>query len=201
LKIYITRHGETEWNKLGKMQGWKNSNLTPNGISNAIKLGNRLKDIDFDLVCCSPLGRAVETASHVLKDRNIEITYDEAFREMSFGVWEGMPHEDVKSLYPVQHHNYWNEPHLYEAVDGESYEAFISRVRQGFEKIINRNDLNNVLIVTHAAVVKAIFTIVYNRSVKDFWAPPFVYDTCLSVLEVVDGEIRVLMENDISHLD
>ena len=44
MKIYITRHGETEWNKAGRMQGWKNSNLSEKGIENAKKLGKSLNN-------------------------------------------------------------------------------------------------------------------------------------------------------------
>lgn len=201
MKLYITRHGETEWNSLGKMQGWLNSSLSEKGIANAQKLGQRLRDIDFDLVCCSPLGRAMETAAHVLMNKEALIVYDSSFKEMGFGAWEGMYHDDIKKQYPKQQHNYWNEPHLYQPNGGESYQEFIDRVKLGLENLIQNNDCQNILLVTHAAVIKAIFTIVYNKPIKDFWAPPFTYDTCLSILEIENGEFRVLLEPDASHLD
>lgn len=201
MKIYLTRHGETEWNAEGRMQGWKNSNLTEKGIANAKRLGEYLKSIDFDLVCCSPLGRAVETAMHILGERKIPIIYNDAFKEMGFGVWEGMYHNDVKEKYADQQHNFWNEPHLYKTVDGESYEELIDRVKKGLDNLAANSSCNNILLVTHAAVIKAIITIAYNRPLRDFWAPPFAYDTCLSILEIENGIIRVLMEPAIPHLE
>ena len=57
MKIYITRHGETKWNIQGRMQGWKNSDLTEKGIENAKKLGKSLKEINFDCIYSSPSGR------------------------------------------------------------------------------------------------------------------------------------------------
>lgn len=200
MKIYITRHGETQWNSEGRMQGWKNSNLSEKGIANAKKLGESLKDVPFDLVCCSPLGRTVETANHILGDRKIVTVYNNAFREMGFGCWEGMYHDDIKEQYTEQQHNFWHAPHLYQPIDGESYDGFIERVRTGFHSLTQDAACENLLLVTHAAVIKAIFSIVENRPLSRFWDPPFTYDTCLSILEVSNGEIKVLLEPDISHL-
>lgn len=201
MKIYLTRHGETQWNAEGRMQGWLNSNLTEKGIANALKLGEHLKHINFDYICCSPLGRAKETASYVIGNKTTQIVYNEAFKEMNFGKWEGMMQVDIKSQYSEQQHNFWNAPHLFEAIDGESYELFIDRIRKGFEALILDNKSENILLVTHAAVIKAIFAIIEKRSLEEFWAPPFTYDTCLSILEVENNQVRVLMEPDISHLE
>lgn len=201
MRIYLTRHGETQWNNEGRMQGWLNSNLTEKGITNALKLGEHLKHINFDYICCSPLGRAKETASYVIGNKTTQIVYNEAFKEMNFGKWEGMMQVDIKSQYSEQQHNFWNAPHLFEAIDGESYELFIDRIRKGFEALILDNKSENILLVTHAAVIKAIFAIIEKRSLEEFWAPPFTYDTCLSILEVENNQVRVLMEPDISHLE
>lgn len=201
MKLYIARHGETEWNSEGKMQGWMDSKLSPKGISNAVKLGQNLNHIDFDLVCCSPLGRAIETATHILGNKKTLIVYNNAFKEMGFGTWEGMYHDDIKAQYTERQYNFWNAPHLYEPIDGESYEIFIARVKIGFESLIQNANCKNLLLVTHAVVIKAIFSIIEKRSLESFWAPPFTYDTCLSILEVENGEIRVLQEPSISHLE
>ena len=73
MKLYITRHGETQWNTEKKMQGWQNSDLTGQGIENATRLGERLKDVDFSNIYSSPLGRAMDTANHIKGDRNKRI--------------------------------------------------------------------------------------------------------------------------------
>lgn len=199
-KIYIARHGETEWNQQGRMQGWKDSALTPKGTENAQRLGAYLRDTAFDCVICSPLGRAVQTAKHITADRDLLTVYNSAFKEMGFGQWEGMYHASIKELYPAQQNNYWNAPHLYEAIDGESYETFIQRVKEGLDSLVQGHKKGNLLLVTHAAVIKAIFNIVYQRPLSSFWNPPFTYDTCLSILEVRAGVITVQQEPDIPHL-
>ena len=82
MKLYITRHGETEWNKISKMQGWQNSALTEKGIENAIKLSERLNDIDFAHIYSSPLGRALDTAKYIRGNRSIEIITCEELKEI-----------------------------------------------------------------------------------------------------------------------
>lgn len=201
MKIYITRHGETEWNKAGKMQGWKNSNLTEKGIENAKKLGESLRNIDFDCVYCSPLGRAVDTAECIIGDKDTEIVLKESLKEMGFGLWEGMEHEKIEKLYPTQQFNLWNRPDQYEPIDGESFEEVISRAKGVLDEIINYTGYENVLIVSHAIFIKAICSIVKKYSIKEFWNPPFMYDTCLTVLEVKDKKINLILEADTSHLD
>lgn len=201
MKLYITRHGETEWNREGKMQGWQNSNLTDKGVENARKLGKRLKDIDFDFIYCSPLGRAVDTANYIRGDKATRIIIKDSLREMGFGCWEGKEHEEVMSRYPEQRHNFWHRPHLYEPVDGESYEELLERVKAVFDEIIGDEASRNVLIVTHAAVIKAIYSIVKNIPLEDFWGEPYMYDTCLTVMEISGGEVGLLLEADTSHLE
>jgi len=201
LRIYITRHGETEWNIAGKMQGWQNSNLTEKGILNAKKLGESLKNIEFDCLYCSPQGRAVDTAKNIRGDKNTEIIIKDSLKEMGFGCWEGIPHTEIEALYPVQKYNFWNKPHLYEPVDGEDYGELIERVRAVFDEITADTSARNVLIVTHAAVIKAIYSIIRDIPLEDFWGPPYIHDTCLTVLEITDGKIDWILEADTCHMD
>ena len=201
MKLYIARHGETEWNRQGRMQGWHNSGLTEKGVLNARKLGARLKDIEFGCIYCSPLGRAIDTARHIKGDKDTEIIIKDALKEMGFGCWEGKEQQEVMSRHPEQRHNYWHKPHLYQPVDGESYEDLIERVRAVFNEIAENTEYENVLIVTHAAVIKAIYSIVKDIPLEGFWGDPYMYDTCLTVLEIKDGAIRLILEADTSHLE
>lgn len=201
MKLYITRHGETEWNKAGKMQGWKNSNLTEKGAANARTLGRSLNHIEFDCIYCSPLGRAIETANHIRGDKATEIILWEDLKEMSFGVWEGLCHEEIEEMYPDEHYNFWHRPHRYRSIDGESYQELIDRVSKAIEDIAKAEKGDNILIVAHAAVIKAIYTIIKKQSLEEFWQPPYMNDTCLSIIEVNDDGLSFVLEADVSHLE
>lgn len=201
MKLYITRHGETEWNKLRKMQGWQNSNLTEQGIKNAIKLAERLKDIEFSNIYSSPLGRALETASYVKRNRNIEIETHEGLKEMGFGLWEGMENDKVIELYEKEHYNYWNKPHLYEPNGGESFDELFKRVDVTLKYIIENSTGDNVLVVSHAVTIISIYYIVRKYKLEDFWSIPFIGGTSLTILEVNGSDMEFILEGDISHLD
>lgn len=200
MKIYITRHGETEWNKEGRMQGWQDSKLTEKGIDNAKKLGESLSHIDFDCIYCSPLGRAQDTAKYIRGSKDTKIIIEESLKEMNFGLWEGMEHSKIEELYSMQRFSFWNTPHLFEPIDGESFEALFDRVKKVLNDIINNTVGDTVLIVTHSVLIKAIYAIIKKYSLEDFWNPPFMYDTCLTVLEVEQDAMNIILEADVSHL-
>ncbi len=119
---------------------------------------------------------------------------------MGFGSWEGMEHSKVKELYPEQQFNLWNKPHLYKPVDGEHFEDVLSRARQILYDIINNTENENVLVVSHAILIKAIYAIVKNYSLEDFRSLPFLEGTSISVFEVEEGVINVILEADVSHM-
>lgn len=201
MRIYITRHGQTQWNVEGRMQGWQNSELTERGIANAKKLGERLKDIEFDRIYSSPLGRALDTAKYIRGNKNTRIIVKDSLKEMGFGCWEGVEQAEIEELYPEQKYNFWHKPHLYKPVDGESYYELIDRVRDVLREITEDMSARNVLIVTHAAVIKAIYSVLRDIPLEDFWGPPYIYDTCLTVLEMEAGKLEWILEADTCHLE
>ena len=201
MRIYITRHGETQWNKKGLMQGWKNSDLTEKGIENAKRLGESLKDINFDVIYTSPLGRANETAKCINGNKDTKIVLVESLKEMGFGIWEGMENSKLKELYSEQYNNFWERPHLYKPHEnGESFEQLLLRVKTAWNEILKAGG-NNILIVTHAVVLKTLYMILKNLDLKDLWNPPFMKDTSLTIVEVIGNKVKIILEADTSHLE
>lgn len=203
MKIYFTRHGETLWNKEGKLQGWMNSELTEQGIKNAKKVGEHFKDIELDKIFSSPLGRAYETAIYARGTKKTEIITKDYLKEMGFGVLEGMDQYKVDEQYSEDLFRFWNQPHLYRAVkDGESFEKLFNRAKEGLKDILESSrGCENILIVSHAVLIKAMFAIIKELPIEHIWAPPFQKNNCLSILEVNEGRMELVLEGDVSHLD
>ena len=88
--LYIMRHGKTDWNTLGKLQGRTDIPLNDEGRAMAEKARTEYRDVHFDVCYCSPLSRAKETAEIFLKGREIPILPDDRLVEMGFGRYEGM---------------------------------------------------------------------------------------------------------------
>ena len=101
-KIYITRHGETQFNAEVKAQGWVDSPLTSVGIENAEALKRRLDNVDIDVIYTSPLGRAKTTAEILRGNRPIQIIQDDRLKEYRYGIIDGKPYEDGKQIGAVE---------------------------------------------------------------------------------------------------
>ncbi|MCM0649083.1 histidine phosphatase family protein [Clostridium swellfunianum] len=200
LRLYITRHGETEWNIQKRMQGWKNSNLTNRGIRNAKALGDALKKVEFKRVYCSPLDRTRHTTELILDGRDIEVVYEENLREIHLGEIEGKNQEEANIIYPDFSTHFWEKPHLYKAKSGEDFYQVRERVLKALERIIKENPSGNVLIVTHGVILKTIHSYFKNLSMERLWDPPFIYDTSLTIVEIENGEFNIVVEGDVSHI-
>ncbi len=89
MNIYLTRHSQTEWNLVRRIQGFLDSPLTKKGIKDAKKLRDRLTDVDIDVVFSSTQGRAVKTAEIVMEGKEGIIIKSEELRELGVGLWQG----------------------------------------------------------------------------------------------------------------
>ena len=205
LNLYITRHGETQWNVEGRMQGWKNSELTLKGIRNAEALGKRLDSVDISVIYSSSSQRAVHTAELIRGNRKIEIITDENLREINLGEWEGKAKDEFSESDKAGLEVFWNIPHQYKAVSGEDFFQVRARIEAVLNRIISENRDCSILIVTHAVIVKTIMSIFNSIPIEDLWKQPFIHGTSLSAVEIdntsQDGKFKakVLMEGDMSH--
>lgn len=199
ITLYITRHGETEWNREKRMQGWLDSNLTENGIKNAESLGERLKDIELTAIFSSPSGRTKATTNLIRGERNIPVIYDEDLKEIKLGEWEGKTHSSIKELYEVEFESYWNTPHQFTTVGGETFEETRERAVRVLNRIKREYKSGNILIVTHSVLIKCMYSFFKNASIETLWEPPFIHDTSLTIVEMNENGYEIVVAGDISH--
>ena len=137
MNIYVLRHGQTNYNIQGKYQGQVDVPLNETGIAQAKEIGKNLLNVQFNLVFCSPLDRAIETAKYATKNKMI---IDDRIIERSFGSLEGK--ESIKD-YEEKIEEYNIEP----------IQKLQQRVYDFMDEIIKKySNLNNILIVTHSCV-------------------------------------------------
>lgn len=170
-KLYILRHGKTEWNQRRKLQGQTDIPLCEEGRVSAAEAGERYKDVHFDVCYCSPLVRARETADLLLRGRNIPIIYDDRLKEVSFGVYEGIESSfDIPGC-PVNEFFFHPEDYRTPVEGGESTYDLIARTG-GFLREVVQPQLaagRDVLIVGHGAMNMSIAVQARNLPLKDFW--------------------------------
>lgn len=151
MKILVTRHGQTDWNVEKRIQGRTNIELNNKGIEQAYQTKENLENEKIDLIICSPLKRAKQTADIINKDRNIPIIYDERLLEICYGENEGRLHGDF------DYDGFWSIINTHEYKDAENVNKFIQRVHNFLNDLKNRKE-ENILIVTHNGVCRAINT-------------------------------------------
>ena len=144
--IYIVRHGQTEWNLLGKVQGKQDISLNEKGKEQALLSKKELDNKKIDLIIVSPLKRALETAEIINKDRNIPMIIDERIKERDFGEFEGEGFGllDTKPFWDY----YINEKYL----EAECVQDFFKRIYDFLDDITKKYKDKNVLLVTHGGV-------------------------------------------------
>lgn len=120
---------------------------------------------------------------------------------MNFDVWEGMHSYNVRREYKDEYYKFWNEPHLYKPIGGETFEELIKRAKNTLNDIINKKKGENILLVTHAIFIKAIYAIINDYELKDFWNPPYIKNTCLTILEYNEDKYKFILEADTSYIE
>ena len=175
MKIYVTRHGQTDWNVQGKTQGRADIELNEVGIKQAKQTKEELKTIDIDLIIGSPLKRAKKTAEIINEGRNIPIIFDDQIIERNFGEFEG---EKIKF---DEFWDYNAHPRYQRA---ETIQEIISRISNFLDKIKEEYKDKNVLLVTHGGVSIAI-----NCYFKGIPEDGKLINYCLHNCEVQEFEI------------
>ena len=146
MRLLVTRHGQTDWNAQKKVMGRCDEPLNEKGFEQAEETRKKLLDENIDLIICSPLKRAKQTAEIINKDRNIKIIYDDRLIERDFGEFEGMETKDF------DFHGYWNyyKNDYYESA--ENIQEFFKRVYSFLDDIINKYKDKNILVVAHGGI-------------------------------------------------
>lgn len=168
MNLYFVRHGETEANSEKLYYGKAESNLTGKGREQAQKLSSLLKNIVFDYIYISEKKRSLETAKIIVKKDSKRFIVDSRINEMDLGEFEGKDYRYIKKIYPEQWKNWCSDWKNAVPPGGESYVQFYSRVRSFMEYIL-KNESENVLVVTHAGVIKSMYCYVLNNNMDFFW--------------------------------
>lgn len=199
-RLYIVRHGETQWNRDRKLQGWNDSDLTEKGRLDARLLRERLKNIRFDTVYSSSSGRALKTAKLLLHKRNEKIIEEDNLREIYLGDWQGQTHEALKKQFPSEFTTFINRKGHYKPVTGESFADVQYRVRKVIEQISAEQPIGNVLLVTHSVCIEVMIAFYKNIPLDQLGTVPFIDGTSLTLLEKNNQKVDVKLIGDVQHL-
>lgn len=202
MKVYLMRHGETDYNKKGLIQGTLDIPLNEFGLELAEKTkeGFKKEGLTFDYCYCSPLIRARQTAEIILRGTDTPVSYDERIREMNFGEGEGQKLADLSWNPALKNIDaLFHAPEQYRATEkGESYEALLARVEDFLKHEILplEGKMKRVLICCHGGIIRAFLAYIKGLEIKDFWNS-HQPNCSVNILEVKNQKIRILEEHKI----
>jgi probable phosphoglycerate mutase len=172
VRLLLVRHGETEWNRLTRFQGQIDVPLNDNGLAQAAKVTNFLKDIKLDFAVASPLLRPKQTAEAILKHHgSIPFQLEPDLKEISHGLWEGKLEHEIAAEYGQLLREWKTKPEVVQMPEGENLQQVWDRSVASWNRILDQAPGGSVgLVVAHDAVNKAILCHVMGLQPKDFWA-------------------------------
>lgn len=198
-RVFFIRHGQTEWNKEERMQGWQNSSLTATGKNQALLLGEKLKEekTNMDVLYTSPSLRAVETSYILNQFLSIKICEELGFQEINMGDWEGKTYEEISLKYPEEWQFFWQNPDQFKAENkGETFEELSLRSFESLKKILNENKGKQIGIVSHRITIKSMIASLLKISVAEL---ADIKSNSVTEISILNGVVTLEKYSDVSH--
>ncbi|MBP3041765.1 histidine phosphatase family protein [Bacillaceae bacterium Marseille-Q3522] len=186
-QICLVRHGETDWNALGKIQGRTDIPLNKKGIKQAEASRDYLAQFSWDAIISSPLSRARHTADIINQSLHLPIYEREEFIERCFGDAEGMTWEERTSAFPDG--QYPNQ---------ESFADITLRVMNGLKQVHKEFSGEKLLLVAHGGTIGAILATLSNGKINN--KNTKLENACLSTIYFADNAWKIHDYNLIQHL-
>jgi probable phosphoglycerate mutase len=197
--VYLIRHGQTAWNKEEIFRGRTDVPLDETGLRQAELAAEYFKGIEIHGIYASPLARAWETAQKIAKFHNLKVQPSEGIIDMSFGKWEGHPHQEIQKTDREIYRQWREEPHKVRLPGGESLEDVRIRAMAALGEAIRLHPGKTVILVSHRVVNKVLICGILGMDNCHFWQirqDP----TAINLIQYKDGRYILSLMNETCHL-
>jgi len=202
MKLYIIRHGETDANVNGVLQGWTDEPLNKNGEMLAHLTGQGMGKVHFDAVYSSPLQRASKTASILMEEtgNDCPVYYDDRLRELNMGDLEGKCYRTLKGkLELAKYRKFFKDPSKVDRLPGgEGVKEVMARTQECLKEIASM-DYESVLVSTHGCALRCMLNFLYEDK-ENFWHDQVPLNCVVNIVEAKDGELK-LVGDDVIYYD
>lgn len=198
-ELYIIRHGETDFNRQGIVQGsGVNSSLNENGKLQALHFFNKYKDVEFDYVYSSTLKRTHETVQHFI-NKGITWRVRAEIREISWGIHEGQKGTKESIQRYKKLIEYWNDGNFDARLEGgESAAEMVVRLNHFLEEL-KRTDFKRALICSHGRTLRCLMCLINNDHLREMDNYQH-WNTGLYIVELNADVFKIVLHKDVSHL-
>ncbi|HPD97868.1 MAG TPA: histidine phosphatase family protein [Synergistales bacterium] len=197
-RIFLIRHGETDWNREGRFQGKMDIPLNSLGREQAGAAAKALESAAIDRVVSSPLSRAFDTAQAAASRNSFSIEMHSGFREIDHGLWEGHTADQVENLWPGMLGTWHSHPEKVIMPEGESLENVQNRAWTALEDVIAAPG-ERVALFSHDAVIKVLLCQILGCPLSSFWQFR-IANASITLLEADAKGISLLVMGDACHL-
>ena len=164
--ILLARHGESDWNRSQRWQGFADRPLTDLGRRQAAELAARLEETELDTIYSSDLQRARETAEVVARSKGLEVHATPDLREVDVGSWSGLTRAEAEAQFPEAYVRWLRGGEGWG--DGETYEQMSERVVAAVQRIAALHDDGRVLVVAHGGSIRAVHAAALGLDVHSY---------------------------------
>ena len=198
--LILVRHGETEWNLAGRIQGHSDSRLTARGAEQGRRAAERLAGLDISTVYASDLGRARETGEIIAAPHGLAVKTVQALRERCYGAFEGRTAEEIRGETPDVFERWLGDRQGLAPPEGETQHELSERVMGALGEIAGAHPGETVVVATHGGPIKSAVFAVLEIPIES-WDRAWVSNGSVTILKGDQGELKVACFNDTSHLD
>lgn len=202
LRIFLTRHGETQWNAEWRIQGHTDMELNENGLAQARALAARMEGTKISVIYSSDLARSSRTAAIVQeKLPGSRMILSPLLRERNWGAFEGKQWKEIEGQMPEEIRRLKKHPVDFKPGDGESRRDVLGRITEFMDGVRAGHDDDTIMIVTHGGVSSLMIKYITGLDLASI--TPFKIDNCsLNIIDLFEDEHWLIQTlNDVSHLE
>ncbi|MDD3475314.1 MAG: alpha-ribazole phosphatase family protein [Sulfurimonas sp.] len=178
MKLTLVRHCEVDERYKNCYNGHNDIGLSKGGELQAKELCQVLDTLEFGAVFCSDLRRTKESLKHSLHAKSA--IYTDKLREKSWGVHEGMSYDEIALREKTEYKDFLQ---WIDVLGGEPYEDYIKRVKEFFLKYLPSLKKENILVITHAGVIRVLLSIIHDISLEEAFSVKVAYNS-ITLLEI-----------------
>ncbi|MBP2407879.1 histidine phosphatase family protein [Brachybacterium fresconis] len=197
-RLILVRHGQTEYNRQGRLQGQVDIALNEAGTRQAAVLAATVAENPPDLIVSSPLERARDTAQILANACGLDVRTDRAFLERGFGEWEGLRGEEIRRHWPAEHAE-WRAHRPVTGLGVEPRPAVGERVAVACRQLVAENTGGTVMIVSHGAAITLGITALLGLDADGFRGIAGLENCHRSVLEPLTSDTTGHLMRLVSH--
>lgn len=197
-RVFIVRHGETDFNAEKRWQGFMPTPLNQVGQNQAKRLAQYLQNELIDMIISSDLRRAIETVQPTADSLGLDIKLDERLRELNLGIFQGLTGEEIQTKFPEEWTAWRTDYMTYTIPNGESRHMLQSRVYEAWLDLTENVQFNTLLLMTHGGTIRMLLQAVLGDGE---WMYTDFSNTSITVLEKLDEHWTITQLATTAHLN